>query len=188
LGRFNVLNALAVIACLDCLGYEINNVKHGLENVNVPGRFQRIDSPSGFTVIVDYAHTNDALENVLTAIKNLGPKKIISVFGCGGDRDTGKRSLMGEISTRIADFTIITSDNPRTEDPEKIMDMIETGAKIGAGKYIRITDREKAIAHGISLACEGDIVLIAGKGHEDYQILGEKVIHFDDVETARKYV
>ena len=188
LGKFNVLNALCVIAVLDFFKIERSFIKKGLEQVNVPGRFQRIDAPSGFTVIVDYAHTNDALENVLSTIKELNPTKIISVFGCGGDRDTVKRGLMGEVSTMIADLTILTSDNPRTEDPEEILDMIEHGAVKGGGEFIRISDRESAIRRGIELAGAGDIVLIAGKGHEDYQLLGDKTIHFDDVEIAEKYV
>ncbi len=188
LGDFNVLNALSVIACLDFFNLNRNHIKAGLENVSVPGRFERVDSPLGFTVIIDYAHTDDALENVLKTLRQLNPRRIISVFGCGGDRDTTKRALMGEVSTRFADFTILTSDNPRTEAPEKIIDMIEQGALSSGGEYTRIADREQAIKHAIEIAGQGDIILVAGKGHEDYQILGDKVIHFDDKEITYKYV
>jgi UDP-N-acetylmuramoyl-L-alanyl-D-glutamate--2,6-diaminopimelate ligase len=173
---------------MDFLGYLAENIQTGLKNVTVPGRFQSVKTTLPFTVIIDYAHTDDALKNVLETIRNLKPNRIISVFGCGGDRETGKRFLMGEISSRMADITIITSDNPRTEDPERILDMIEEGVKRADGKYIRIINREDAIKHSIDIANDNDIVLIAGKGHEDYQILKDRTIHFDDTEVAEKYL
>ncbi len=188
LGDFNISNALSVIGAMDFLGYPAEMIVSGLEKVSVPGRFQNVPTTLPFTVIVDYAHTDDALHNVLMTMRKLNPRRILCLFGCGGDRETGKRYLMGEISGKYADLTFITSDNPRTEDPERILDMIEEGVRRVNGKYLRILNREQAIERVIEEAGENDLVLIAGKGHEDYQILKDRTIHFDDTETAEKYL
>jgi len=140
-----------------------------------------------FTVIVDYAHTDDALRNVLqTAREVAGGNRVIAVFGCGGDRDRTKRAPMGELAATLSDIAIVTSDNPRTEDPEAIIQDIEVGLKRTARPYVKLTDRREAIFRAINDARDGDVVLIAGKGHETYQIIGEQKTHFDDHEVARE--
>ncbi|HKO02205.1 MAG TPA: cyanophycin synthetase, partial [Thermoanaerobaculia bacterium] len=137
----------------------------------------------GPTVIVDYAHKPDALEKLLHAVRDLAArKKIVVIFGCGGDRDKDKRPKMGGISTALADFTILTSDNPRSEQPESILDDIERGVK--GDKYRRMTDRREAIARTIDEASDDDVIVIAGKGHETYQVVGDQIVHFDDREEA----
>jgi len=151
---------------------------------SVPGRFDVITSDKGFAVIVDYAHTVDALEKLLRSVRELSPKRLITVFGCGGDRDKTKRPLMGKAAEDLSDIVIVTSDNPRTEDPDRIIRDILAGMK-GKNHQV-IPDREEAIAAAIQKASEGDIVVIAGKGHEDYQIVGTKKIHFDDREVAAR--
>jgi UDP-N-acetylmuramoyl-L-alanyl-D-glutamate--2,6-diaminopimelate ligase len=140
-------------------------------------------------VVVDYAHTHDALGQVLSALRSTGPKKLISVFGAGGDRDKTKRPRMGKVAVELADEVIVTSDNPRSEDPKQIMKDIEAGiAQTGKKNYAMIEDRDEAIRTAVRNAKSGDIVLIAGKGHETYQIYKDKRVHFSDVETARKYL
>ncbi len=167
-GQFNVYNALAAAAWTA-----------GLEQVkSVPGRMERVDRGQDFTVIVDYAHTPDALRNVLTTARQMGPRRLISVFGCGGDRDREKRPLMGGISVELADLTIITSDNPRSEDPLQIIGQIEAGAK--GGHYLLQPDRRAAIKMAVEEARPGDIVVIAGKGHETYQQFADRTVEFDD--------
>jgi len=154
----------------------------------VPGRWERIPSGLGFEVVVDYAHTPDALERVLKIGKRLCPGKLITVFGCGGDRDRSKRPLMGEVAARWSDYLVLTSDNPRNEDPLDIIAEIEEGVRRafpGSSNYVKIEDRRKAIQEAIGAAREGDLVIIAGKGHETYQILKDKTIPFDDREVAR---
>ncbi|MDR1043023.1 MAG: UDP-N-acetylmuramoyl-L-alanyl-D-glutamate--2,6-diaminopimelate ligase, partial [Clostridiales Family XIII bacterium] len=147
---------------------------------------QVIASDDGVAVIVDYAHTARALENLLEAVRsNPAYGRVISVFGCGGDRDPSKRAAMGEASGKLADRTIITSDNPRTEDPLKIIAQVEEGARLSGGVYETEPDRAKAIEKAILEAAPGDVVVVAGKGHEDYQIIGREKIHLDDRETAR---
>jgi UDP-N-acetylmuramoyl-L-alanyl-D-glutamate--2,6-diaminopimelate ligase len=190
LGRHNVANALCVVAICGGLGLPLDAIAGGIEAVeNVPGRFERVHAGQPFEVVVDYAHTEDGLRNVLEAARSLCKGRIICVFGCGGDRDKGKRPKMGAAAAELADFAIITSDNPRTEPPERILLDIEVGAQ-RAGKrkgedYIVVLDRAEAIRQGIEMAKPGDLVLIAGKGHEDYQIVGTERIHFDDREVAR---
>ena len=143
----------------------------------------------GFSVVVDYAHTPDALEKVMGVLRELKPARLITVFGCGGDRDRTKRPVMGQLAVKHSDYVILTSDNPRTEDPHKILLDIEIGIKkIGAENYTIISDREKAVEAAISMASEGDIILLAGKGHEDYQIIGDEKIHFSDYEVAKKFL
>jgi len=159
-------------------------VSRGLEELkSVAGRYQTIDAGQDFTVIVDYAHAPDALERILASTREISKGRVISVFGCGGDRDRGKRPQMGEISTRLADYTVVTSDNPRTEDPAAIIAEIMQGISNGACCEV-IPERENAIKRALELASAGDVVVIAGKGHEDYQIIGTKKNHFDDAETA----
>jgi len=156
----------------------------------VRGRFERISSPKGWTAIVDYAHTPDALEKCLRTIHDLMPKnrrgRIITVFGAGGDRDKTKRPRMGKIASELSDLCIVTSDNPRTEDPESIINDVFRGTAQGPGVLLEI-DRKKAILHALNLATDGDIVLIAGKGHEEYQVLGTQRIHFSDREVVEEF-
>jgi UDP-N-acetylmuramoyl-L-alanyl-D-glutamate--2,6-diaminopimelate ligase len=195
-GKFNIYNILAAAAAASALQIPKASIKAGIENLSyVPGRLERIDSPSGFTVLIDYAHKPDALKQVLQNLAEFKKKRIITVFGCGGNRDTGKRPLMGEAATFYSDLTIVTSDNPRLEDPLDIIAEIETGidrnkikkiapddvkVRNGTHSYTVISERRKAIEMAISAAQAGDIILIAGKGHEDYQILGTNKIPFDD--------
>lgn len=188
-GEFSVYNGLATLGACLALGVSLPVAISALkENSQIKGRFQAVKSQKGYTAIVDYAHAPDGLENVLTAIQGFATKKIITVVGCGGDRDTSKRPIMGGIAARMSDITVITSDNPRTEDPELILDDVEKGV-IPTGKtYFRLVDRYEGIRKGLSLAEEGDIVLIAGKGHEDYQIIGKTKHHFDDVEVVQEFM
>jgi len=183
-GRFNVMNALAAIAGGLALGVAVPAAVEAIEQVPaIPGRFQRIQAGQDFTVIVDYAHTPDALQNVLQAARELGPRRLICVFGCGGDRDRGKRPLMGKVASELADLPIATSDNPRSEDPERIIEDILAG--VGDRPVVREPDRAAAIARAVALAEAGDLVLIAGKGHETYQIFADHTAPFDDREVAR---
>ncbi len=185
LGRHNVYNALAAIASAAAGGLSARDAVEGVEALaNVPGRLERVDCGQDFTVFVDYAHTSAALENVLSSLKLLPHGRLITVFGCGGDRDRTKRAPMGKASCGLSDFTIITSDNPRSEDPARIFSDIEEGL---AGKFLNyelIPDRKAAITKAVAQARKGDIILIAGKGHETYQILKDETIPFSDVETA----
>lgn len=185
-GRFNIYNALATIGVGVAFGVHPAEMASGLEAVNsVKGRFERIDCGQDFTVLVDYSHTPGALENCLQAVRQLTPGKAIVVFGCGGDRDWGKRPLMGEVAARLSDYAVVTSDNPRGEDPVKIIEQIEAGIPIGF-EYERTVDRAEAIRRALSLARSGDMVVIAGKGHENYQIIGDKKRPFDDREVAEQ--
>ncbi|HHY90485.1 MAG TPA: UDP-N-acetylmuramoyl-L-alanyl-D-glutamate--2,6-diaminopimelate ligase [Clostridiales bacterium] len=186
-GLFSVYNCLAAAAVAFALGYSFETIKKGLESVaGVPGRFELIPGTGDHTIIVDYAHTPDALENVLKAIREFAQGRIITVFGCGGDRDKTKRPIMGRIAGELSDYCIITSDNPRTEDPITIMNEIELGIKETVCKYKMIEDRKDAIREAIDMSAPEDVVLIAGKGHETYQILGNKVIDFDDRKVAEE--
>jgi UDP-N-acetylmuramoyl-L-alanyl-D-glutamate--2,6-diaminopimelate ligase len=190
-GLFNVYNTLAALGAGLSLDIKLDDIKSGLEDVQgVAGRFEIIDEGQNFGVIVDYAHTPDSLRNILKTAKDFVEERIIVVFGCGGDRDRGKRPIMGQVSTELADFSIITSDNPRSEEPEDIINEIEAGVKetgkIEREDYIIIEDREDAIKHGINIAQKGDLVFVVGKGHETYQILKDKTIPFDDRQVARE--
>lgn len=188
-GLFNVMNALAAFGVGIALGIEECHITRGLETAaGVRGRLELVNKGQAFSVFVDYAHTPDALENVLKTVREITRGKLISVFGCGGDRDRGKRSEMGRISGTLADFTFITSDNPRSEEPLSIIAEIEKGMLDAKGRYEIVPDRREAIRSAIAAAREGDSVLIAGKGHEDYQILGDRVIHFDDREVAMEFI
>jgi UDP-N-acetylmuramoyl-L-alanyl-D-glutamate--2,6-diaminopimelate ligase len=191
IGLHNVYNALAAFCATVCSGISFEKAAEGLDNAKqAPGRLEKVGVKNlGFEVVVDYAHTNDALKNVLSALKELNPKRIITVFGGGGDRDRSKRPLMGKTAVEMSDFVFVTSDNPRTEEPEKIILDIETGIRrVNKNNYKVIPDREMAIKSAIMLADKGDIVLIAGKGHETYQIVGNTKIHFNDIEIAQKYI
>ncbi len=179
IGEYNLYNALAAIAVGVRYNCSISAIQEGLAATVVPGRFELIDRGQDFAVIVDYAHTPDGLENILTAAKHITEGKLISVFGCGGDRDNGKRPKMGNISTQIADYSVITSDNPRTEDPDEIISQIVSNLPHDA-KYMCVSERREAIHHAITTAKLGDVVVIAGKGHEDYQEIHGKRFPFDD--------
>ncbi len=188
-GCFNVYNSLAALAAGGARGLPLAAVAKALEGVpGVPGRFELVDRGQDFTVVVDYAHTPDGLENILKTARELTRGRLITVFGCGGDRDRTKRPLMGEIAARCSDLPVITSDNPRTEDPLRIIADIEEGAKRvrRPDEYVVLPDRRQAIAHAIKTASPGDVVIIAGKGHEDYQIVGTEKFPFDDREEAGK--
>lgn len=187
-GYFNVYNALAAAAAALGLGIGLATVVKGLAAAHrVPGRFESVDCGQDFGVIVDYAHTPDELENVLRTAKSLTRNRLIATFGCGGDRDRGKRPIMGGIGAKLADVVVVTSDNPRTEDPMAIITEVLTG--IPEADRSRVTvqpDRYEAIREAIECARAGDMVVIAGKGHEDYQIFADRTIHFDDREVARE--
>lgn len=182
-GRFTIYNSLAAICATVRLGCGLEHVLEGLESVKVPGRSEIVPSIRNFTIMVDYAHTPDSLENIIRAAKVYTKGKIICVFGCGGDRDTAKRPMMGEIAGKLAGYTVITSDNPRTEKPEDIVKEVEAGIKKTSGKYKVIVDRKKAIEHALRQAQRNDLVLVAGKGHETYQEINGEKIHFDDREV-----
>ncbi|MEP6908932.1 MAG: UDP-N-acetylmuramoyl-L-alanyl-D-glutamate--2,6-diaminopimelate ligase [Actinomycetota bacterium] len=183
-GRFNVENALAAMASAQLLEIDEDAIARGLESIDgVPGRFETVDEGQPFTVIVDYAHTPDSLENVLTTARDLAGGRVICVFGCGGDRDRDKRPMMGRIAGELADVAIVTSDNPRSEDPRTIIDEIVAG---GGGELEIVPDRREAIARAVETAAEGDVVLIAGKGHEQGQQFRDRTVPFDDREVARE--
>jgi UDP-N-acetylmuramoyl-L-alanyl-D-glutamate--2,6-diaminopimelate ligase len=187
-GRINVYNILAAIGAAQGLGIPNDIIEKGIHNLEaVAGRFQRVDQGQPFLVVVDYAHTDDALENLIKTARELNTKgRIITMFGCGGSRDRTKRPIMGETSGRLSDLSILTSDNPRQEDPLKIISDIVVGMQKSGGRYLIEADREKAIRLAIEEARAGDIVLLAGKGHEDYQVFADRTIRFDDREEARK--
>ena len=179
-GRFTVYNALAAISIALKLGCSSENIKEALLEIKVPGRSELVPNKKGLTIMIDYAHSPESLENILSAVKSYTRGKVISVFGCGGDRDTSKRAIMGEISGRIADYTIITSDNPRTEKPELIVEEIESGMKKTNGKYEVVVDRIEAIKTAINMAEKTDIIVLAGKGHEPYQEINGVKYPFDE--------
>ncbi len=201
-GDFNVENIISAAGAALALGLEPTAIGAGIDATPcVPGRLERIAAEGGRTVFVDYAHTPDALKNAITALRTLTPGRLITVFGCGGDRDTTKRPIMGEIAARLSDLAVVTSDNPRSEDPLAIIDQVAVGVKQAGprclpgaslarawqGKaYVVEADRATAIATAIRAAAKNDAVLIAGKGHETYQILADRTIHFDDREVARQ--
>ncbi len=192
IGVHNLYNILAATAITSGLGASLSCIKSAISsNITIQGRLEKIVNNAGFEVIVDYAHTPDALKNTLITLTTLKKSKIITVVGCGGDRDKTKRPQMGKIAGQFSDYVILTSDNPRSEDPEKIISEIENGIKnlsCHRNNYTKIVDREKAIKKSIELAGKDDIVLIAGKGHENYQIIGNKRLDFDDKEVARKFL
>ncbi|MBX7131498.1 MAG: UDP-N-acetylmuramoyl-L-alanyl-D-glutamate--2,6-diaminopimelate ligase [Fimbriimonadaceae bacterium] len=185
-GEFNAFNALSAAASLCAIGFELTDVAKALGSVTpVPGRFESIQNDRGIGVIVDYAHTPDALEKLLKSARPLTKGRLIAVFGCGGDRDRSKRPLMANVVSEMADLAVVTSDNPRTEDPEAIIREVQSGLKPGTPTET-VVDRREAIRLAIQLAQPGDTVVIAGKGHEDYQIIGKTKHHMDDREMARE--
>lgn len=188
LGKPNLYNILASTAVALTLNIPVSAIKKGIASLKgVPGRFEKIENSLGLHVFVDYAHTDDALKNLLETVRKFNPRRIILVFGAGGDRDKTKRPRMGEAAGRLADWTIITSDNPRSEDPLAIISDIEAGIKkTGTQNYQIIPDRREAIEQALSLGARGDYILVAGKGHEDYQIIKDKVLHFDDAEVIQE--
>ncbi len=186
-GRPHIYNILSAVACGLELGYELEAIARGIEVcAGAPGRFERVSHAGDFAVVVDYAHTDDALLNVLRTAREVARGRIITVFGCGGDRDRTKRAPMGKAAASLSDLVILTSDNPRTEDPLEILADAEAGLLSVGKPYDKIADRREAIHHAIHQARTGDVVIIAGKGHEDYQIIGREVFHFDDREVARE--
>ncbi len=188
IGLFSVYNALAAVAFALKEGISPKIIKSALEKVKgVPGRFEQVDCGQDFTVIVDYAHTPDGLENILKTGKQIVENRLITVFGCGGDRDKTKRPQMGEIAARYSDFCIITTDNPRSEEPENIIHDIVPGLdRVQNSRYAIVVDRREAIRQAFHLANKGDIVMIAGKGHETYQLVKDQVLDFDDRLVARE--
>jgi UDP-N-acetylmuramoyl-L-alanyl-D-glutamate--2,6-diaminopimelate ligase len=186
-GMFNVYNALAAASMAMILGIDSPTIKAGLESVrSVPGRIEMLDTNTPYKVILDYSHSPDALENILTAVRTFTRNRVIALFGCGGDRDQGKRPLMGEIGGRLADFSILTSDNPRTEDPNVILRSIERGIQKTQGQYTIIENRREAIRYALTMGREGDVIVLAGKGHETYQdVMGVKK-PFDEKVVVRE--
>ena len=183
IGLFNVYNSLGALAAATACGIELRASVAALASApQVPGRLERVPAKRNFQVYVDYAHTDDALRNVLATLRELNPARLLTVFGCGGDRDRAKRPLMAAAAEELSDWTVLTSDNPRTEDPEAILRDVEAGMR--RGKYDKVVDREAAIRRAIELAGPGDIVLIAGKGHENYQEFDGRKVPFDDVAAA----
>lgn len=187
IGEYNLENILGAVGAAYSLGISLENIVNGIKKLkNVPGRLEKF-SNKNITAFVDYAHTDDALVNAISSLRQVAKGRIITVFGAGGDRDATKRPRMAKASTELSDITIITSDNPRTEDPLKIIDDILKGVVQGKEYYVE-PDREKAIAKAVSIAKEHDIIFIAGKGHEDYQIIGKTKHHFDDRLVVQKYL
>ena len=183
-GRYNVYNALAAIGVCSLFGLSPESIAAGLRSVKVRGRVEMVKAGQGFFVLVDYAHNAASLESLLEMLREYKAKRIITVFGCGGDRSKDRRFDMGEVSGRLSDLTIITSDNPRTEKPLSIIENIEEGIRRTEGDYRKIADRKEAIQYALKAAEVGDIVVIAGKGHETTQVFSNRTVHFDDVETA----
>lgn len=186
-GKFSIYNALGSIGACLFMGIDMDTIIAGLKDIKgVRGRFQSVKGKNGVNAVVDYAHTPDGLENILNTAKEFVKGRIITVFGCGGDRDKTKRPIMGEIAGKLSDYCIITSDNPRTEDPETIINEVEVGTAKTDCPYEKITGRKEAIYHAVKIAKPNDLIVIAGKGHEDYQIFADKTIHFDDKEVVEQ--
>ncbi|MEU3958710.1 UDP-N-acetylmuramoyl-L-alanyl-D-glutamate--2,6-diaminopimelate ligase [Streptomyces buecherae] len=186
-GRFSVANALATVAACHTLGHDLAGLVAALERMpQIPGRFERVTTSGGASVIVDYAHSPDSLNKVLGTIRGFARAKVITVFGCGGDRDTTKRAEMGTIAGTHSDLCVLTSDNPRDEDPEAILDQVAPGIEATGTPYERVADRRQAIARALSAAGPDDIVLIAGKGSEPHQIVGDALLPFSDMATVRE--
>ncbi len=184
-GRFSVYNALAAASGALCLGMSMEDIEKGLVIARgVKGRLEVVPTLTPYTVIIDYAHTPDGLENVINAVRGFAKGRVITLFGCGGDRDNTKRPIMGEIAQRLSDYVVVTSDNPRGEEPGAIMEQIVAGMKPGG--YICIENRRDAICYALDFAEEGDVIILAGKGHETYQIFKEGTIHFDEREVVKE--
>ena len=180
-GKFSVYNAICAAGAALQLGFDMETIRRGLsEAKGVLGRVEVVPTDTDYTVIIDYAHTPDGLENIIKSVREFARGRVITLFGCGGDRDATKRSIMGEIAGRYSDYSIITSDNPRTEDPISIVAMIERGMKESGGEYIVIVDRRKAIGYALDFAQKDDVIILAGKGQETYQIIGKEKHDFDE--------
>lgn len=180
-GKFNIYNALAAAGACIAEGISLKVIKKGLESIKgIPGRSEVIDSGRDFTIVIDYAHTPDGLENIISTVREYAKGRIITLFGCGGNRDVTKRPIMGEIVGRLSDLCIVTSDNPRSEDPKSIIDEIVPGIEKVSSDYSVVVDRREAIKKALALAKKDDVVIIAGKGHEMYQVLKEKTIPFNE--------
>lgn len=188
-GKFSVYNAMSVISAGLLLGMQLNEVCESLKTAKgVKGRVEVVSSPSDYTILIDYAHTPDALENVIRSMKEVASGRVVVLFGCGGDRDKTKRPIMGEIATTLADYAIITSDNPRTEVPADIIKDILAGVKAPKSRYKVIEDRTEAIHYTIDSHQEGDVIILAGKGHETYQIIGKTKFHMDEREIVAEHL
>ncbi len=185
-GEFSVHNSLAAIAIAHLAGVDFDDIKAVLKTVKIRGRVEMIPISDKFTLMIDYAHNAMALESLLMALRDYNPKRLVALFGCGGDRSRDRRFEMGEVSGNIADFTIITSDNPRTEEPQAILDDIKTGIEKTDGAYIDILDRKEAMRYAIMNAREGDVIVFAGKGHEDYQEINGVKYHMDERDLIRE--
>ena len=186
-GKFSVYNAMAATAACISLGFPPDEVIAALTLAEgVKGRAETVYTNTDYTVMIDYAHTPDGLENIISTVREFAKKRVITLFGCGGDRDSAKRPLMGEIAGRLSDYCIITSDNPRTEDPMDIIKQIEAGMKQTDCAYITIENRREAIRHALMTAKTGDCVILAGKGHETYQVIGKEKRHFDEREVVKE--
>ena len=189
-GRPNVSNILAAVSTATAMGLPVSAIEKGLADLaGVPGRFQVIsDTSDNIAVVIDYAHTDDALKNLLETARPLAQSRVITVFGCGGDRDRTKRPLMGAVASRLSDVVVVTSDNPRSEDPARIIEEVKLGIQMAErqpGALFAIVDRADAIEEAIKMAEPGDLVLLAGKGHEKTQVIGNQELPFDEVEIAR---
>ena len=188
-GKFSVYNSMGAAVCLVEMGMDFRAVLDSLVACKgIPGRMEVVPTDTPYTVIIDYAHTPDGLENVLGCVREITDGKVITVFGCGGDRDATKRPKMGKIAAALSDYCVVTSDNPRTEDPKKIIEQVVEGVKEGNCDYKVIVNRFEAIEYALDFARENDIVLLAGKGHETYQILGKEKIHFDEREVVKEFL
>ncbi len=188
-GRFNVYNSLGAIAAALAMGIDIRYIKEGLRRVEgVTGRVEVLDTDTDYKVIIDYAHTPDGIKNIISTVSEFAEGRVITLFGCGGDRDDAKRPVMGEIAGTLSDYCIITSDNPRTENPMKIIRDIETGMKKTDCEYIVIENRKEAIGYALDFAEKGDIVILAGKGQETYQIIGKEKIDFDERVIVHRFL
>ncbi|MCI5604370.1 MAG: UDP-N-acetylmuramoyl-L-alanyl-D-glutamate--2,6-diaminopimelate ligase [Clostridia bacterium] len=188
-GKFSVYNAICAAGAAVQLGIDIETIQKGLSKAaGVMGRVEVVPTDTDYTVIIDYAHTPDGLENIISAVREFAKGRVITLFGCGGDRDNTKRPVMGEIAGRLSDYSIITSDNPRTEDPEAIVAQIEAGMKKTDGKYTLIVDRRKAIAYALDFAEKDDVIILAGKGQETYQIIGKEKYDFDERVEVYKHL
>jgi UDP-N-acetylmuramoyl-L-alanyl-D-glutamate--2,6-diaminopimelate ligase len=187
-GRHNLYNILAAAGAALAINVSPADIVKGIAGLKgVPGRFERVPNGRGLQVVVDYAHTDNALEHLLTTAREFKPRRVILVFGAGGNRDRDKRERMGRVAARLADWTVLTSDNPRSEDPMDIIAAIEKGFEKEAVKTYEIEpDRRKAIVRALATANKGDIVLVAGKGHEDYQIFKDRTVHFSDIEVIEE--
>ena len=187
-GKFSVYNSLTAIALCYHFGVSEETILAALRSVKVKGRVELVPVSKRFTLMIDYAHNAMALESLLTTLKEYHPKRLVTMFGCGGNRSKVRRYEMGEVSSRLSDLTVVTSDNPRFEEPDAIIDDIIEGVQKAPGTYVRITDRKEAIRYCIKNAQDGDVIILAGKGHEDYQEIEGKKYHMDERELIRDVV